>query len=147
MTVILPLQLLSVLMLWITYSDIRYRRISNIVCAAVFSLSLTLAFSQHQLADGIISSIIMFLISLLLFYFNIVAAGDGKLASAFAVALSPQQLISALYFTLLFGGVVAVIYLIKYQLIQRRSPEKARGLPYGVAIACGFGLQIFASYL
>ncbi len=87
---------------------------------------------------------------MLLFKLNLFAAGDGKLAAAFAAALLPSQLLPAVIYTLVIGGVLALFYLVKDRLIcqylLKQSREKEKGLPYGVAIAIGFYLQILVAY-
>ncbi|PSW07391.1 A24 family peptidase [Photobacterium lipolyticum] len=139
------LSLLGLIVLYVSYSDIRYRLIPNWVCVVIFSLSLLLAIEQHQVIVGLLSTTIVFCTSLLLFYFRIIAAGDGKLAAALAAALLPGQLLNAVILTLLAGGALAAFYLIKDRLILKKKPGEDRGLPYGVAISFGFYLTIVAN--
>lgn len=111
----------------------------------VFILSLLLALQQQQLAYGIMSALIILIISMVLFYLNIIAAGDGKLAAALAAAILPEQLLDAVMLTLFIGGALAVFYLIKDRLILKKKKGEDRGLPYGVAISVGFYLTIIAN--
>jgi prepilin peptidase CpaA len=79
-------------------------------------------------------------IGLVLFYYNLVGAGDVKLASSFSVAVKPEyQLIVALLIFIL-GGLVAI-----FQTISNRYKNKKRGVPYGVPISLGYLLGIAAS--
>lgn len=80
--------------------------------------------------------------SMVLFYFSIMGAGDGKFAAALALAIPWQQLNIALFLTAIIGGVLAIIYLIKYRLILRNKIKQDPGLPYGVAIGLGFFIPI-----
>ena len=140
---------LFLLILIICYMDIRYRRIPNRLIAVVLLISLLITLNQYgtsQLLQGLCSSLIVLGVSLLLFKFNIMAAGDGKLASALAITLMPSQLLLPLYLTAMIGGVLAIIYLVKDYVINRNRKKQHRGLPYGVAIAFGFYLPIVSIY-
>ncbi|WP_064792420.1 A24 family peptidase [Shewanella woodyi] len=128
-------------------TDICKRRISNIGCFATLIICVWLAASQQQLLEGIINGSSILALSLVLFRFRWLAAGDGKLASALAVALPLSQLPVALMLTLMCGGVLAVIYLIKYRVIQKTPRGEDLGLPYGIAISLGFYIPILAFYL
>ncbi len=79
---------------------------------------------------------------MVLFYLNIMGAGDGKFAAALALAIPWQQLNIALFLTVIVGGVLAVVYFIKYRLILRNKIKQDPGLPYGVAIGLGFFIPI-----
>lgn len=149
MNVEILLLALFFLILIVSYGDIRHRRISNRLVAVVFLTSLLITLNQYgtsQLLQGLCSSLIVLGVSLLLFKFNIMAAGDGKLASALAITLVPSQLLLPLYLTAIIGGVLAVIYIVKDYLINRNTNKRHRGLPYGVAIAFGFYLPIVSIY-
>lgn len=140
---------LALLILIASYWDIRYRRIPNRLVAVVFLTSLLITLNQYgtsQLLQGLYSSLMVLGVSLLLFKFNIMAAGDGKLASALAITLVPSQLLLPLYLTAMIGGVLAIIYLVKDYVINRNRKKQHRGLPYGVAISFGFYIPILAAY-
>ncbi|MCL1145371.1 prepilin peptidase [Shewanella marinintestina] len=143
----IAITLLLVILVLCCLSDIFYRRISNKGCFAVLITCVWLAASQQILLEGLLNGLSIFLLSLLLFRFRWLAAGDGKLASALAVALPQSLLPIALWFTLLCGGVLAVIYLVKYRVINRIPRERELGLPYGIAISFGFYIPILTSYL
>ena len=143
------LAIISLLLVLVTISisDIRKRRISNVGCFAALIICVWLAASQQRVIEGLINGCSIFLLSLVLFRFRWLGAGDGKLASALAVALPLSQLPLALMLTLMCGGVLAVVYLIKYRVIQRLSRGEDAGLPYGIAISLGFYITILAFYL
>ncbi|WP_025819721.1 A24 family peptidase [Shewanella marina] len=145
----LGLILLFILTLTISYWDTRYRRIPNRLVAMVLLTSLLISINQYgagQLLQGLCSSLMVLGVSLLLFKFNIMAAGDGKLASALAITLVPSQLLLPLFLTAMIGGVLAIIYLVKDYVINRNRKRQHRGLPYGVAISFGFYIPILAAY-
>lgn len=99
------------------------------------------AYQHDYLASSLLSSIVVLVGSMVLFYFNIMGAGDGKFAAALALAIPWQQLNIALFLTAIIGGVLAMFYLIKYRLILRNTKQDP-GLPYGVAIGLGFFIPI-----
>ncbi len=124
------------------YLDIKYRKIPNTLCLLTAIICLIFAYQHHYLASSLLSSIAVLLGSIVLFYFNIMGAGDGKFAAALALAIPWQQLNIALFLTAIIGGVLAIIYLIKYRLILRNKIKQDPGLPYGVAIGLGFFIPI-----
>ncbi|ODA36084.1 hypothetical protein A8L45_00315 [Veronia pacifica] len=76
---------------------------------------------------------------MILFKVRIWGAGDSKLSTALAMALTPEILPDALILTAMVGGVLSVFYL----LLGKIKPEKKdRGIPYGIAISSGFYLVI-----
>ncbi|WP_369526258.1 A24 family peptidase [Photobacterium leiognathi] len=126
----------------VTIFDIKYRKIPNKLCLLTAICCLIFAYQHHYLASSLLSSSVVLLSSIVLFYFNIMGAGDGKFAAALALAIPWQQLNIALFLTAIIGGVLAVIYFIKYRLILRNKIKQDPGLPYGVAIGLGFFIPI-----
>lgn len=143
----LAIAVLFVVLVSCCVSDLCQRRIPNTGCIAALISCVWLAASQQQLIEGLINGGGIFLLSVVLFKFNWLGAGDGKLASALAVALPTSQLPMAMVLTLMCGGVLAACYLIKYRLIQEIPRGEDSGLPYGIAISLGFYIPILASYL
>ncbi|WP_318495369.1 A24 family peptidase [Photobacterium leiognathi] len=133
---------LIIILLAIIYNDIKTRKIPNILSLLTAIICLIFAYQHHYLASSIISSIVVLVSSMVLFYFNIMGAGDGKFAAALALAIPLQQLNIALFLTTIIGGALAVFYLIKYRLILLNKIKKDPGLPYGVAIGLGFFIPI-----
>jgi prepilin peptidase CpaA len=126
----------------VVYFDCRYRLISNYICAIIFFVSLYLTVEGGNTALHLTSGLIIFLSTAILFKFKVFGAGDSKLATAYSIALLPNQLLDAVILTLLFGGLLSLFYLIKDRLILKKSREDERGLPYGVAISFGFYITI-----
>jgi prepilin peptidase CpaA len=121
--------------------DIKYRKIPNVLCLLTAICCLIFAYQHHFLASSLLSSSVVLVGSMVLFYFNIMGAGDGKFAAALALAIPWQQLNIALFLTAVIGGILAMFYLIKYRLILRNTKQDP-GLPYGVAIGLGFFIPI-----
>ncbi|WP_318462622.1 A24 family peptidase [Photobacterium leiognathi] len=134
--------ILSYFILEIIYLDIKYRKIPNTLCLFTAICCLIVSYQHHYLASSLLSSVVVLVSSIVLFYFNIMGAGDGKFAAALALAIPWQQLNIALFLTTIIGGALAVFYLIKYRLILRNKIKKDPGLPYGVAIGLGFFIPI-----
>ncbi|WP_318480545.1 A24 family peptidase [Photobacterium leiognathi] len=134
--------LLFIVVITILVFDIKYRKIPNILCLLTAVVCLIFAYQHHYLASGLLSSSVVLLGSMVLFYLNTMGAGDGKFAAALALAIPWQQLNIALFLTAIVGGVLAIIYLIKYRLILRNKIKQDPGLPYGVAIGLGFFIPI-----
>ncbi|WP_318480071.1 A24 family peptidase [Photobacterium leiognathi] len=122
--------------------DIKHRKTPNILCLLTAIICLIFTYQHHYLASSLLSSSMVLLGSIVLFYFNIMGAGDGKFAAALALAIPWQQLNIALFLTAIVGGVLAIIYFIKYRLILRNKIKQDPGLPYGVAIGLGFFIPI-----
>ncbi len=133
--------MMSLLMI-ILFNDIKHRKIPSILCLITAIVCLIFAYQHHYLASSLLSSTVVLVSSMVLFYFNIMGAGDGKFAAALALAIPWQQLNIALFLTAIIGGVLAVFYLIKYRLILRNKVKQDPGLPYGVAIGLGFFIPI-----
>ncbi|WP_346769454.1 prepilin peptidase [Photobacterium sp. Ph5] len=130
------------LIIIVFFNDIKYRKIPNILCLLTAIFCLIFAYQQHYLASSLLSSSVVLLGSMVLFYLNIMGAGDGKFAAALALAIPWQQLNIALFLTAIIGGVLAIIYFIKYRLILCNKIKQDPGLPYGVAIGLGFFIPI-----
>lgn len=135
------MEILLLLIIYLIFNDIKYRKIPNQLCLLTAILCLILAYQHHYIVASLLSGLVVLLSSMILFYFNIIGAGDGKFAAALALAVPWQQLDIALFLTAIMGGILAIIYLIKYRLILRNK-IKDPGLPYGVAIGFGFFIPI-----
>ena len=138
----MALYVMGMLSVWVVYSDCRYRRITNNLCAIILFTSLYLVIERNNAILYFISFLIVFLSTFVLFKFNIFGAGDSKLAAAYSIALLPNQIVDAVILTLFIGGLLSVFYLLKDRLILKKAREDERGLPYGVAISFGFYITI-----
>jgi len=141
----MALYVMGFISMLVIYSDCRYRRISNKLCAIIFFTSLYISIERNNIPISLFIGFIVFLSTAMLFKLNIFGAGDSKLATAFSIALLPNEIIDAVMMVLFLGGVLASFYLIKDRFILKISREHERGLPYGVAISFGFYITIINS--
>ena len=129
--------LMALQLLWVGYSDVRFRLIPNVLVLMLMLSAVVLGWITHQQlnlwpAFGIL------LAGFVLFCLRIVGAGDVKLMSALAISLTPLQAWDFILLTALCGGLVVVVGL----LCAFRQLRK-KGVPYGVAISMGFLLTWF----
>lgn len=75
--------------------------------------------------------------------FSVLGAGDAKLLAALALWLGPQGAVTLILMTLIFGAVLALLWVMSRPLravmIQAGlaiDPEPSAVVPYAVAIAC-----------
>ncbi len=137
-------------------SDIRCMKIPNNYSIYVIALFLIAYISMYfggqdavfaSLFSHLASAAAMFVVTLILFGFKILGAGDSKFASACALWISLKYLPIFLFFMTLFGGLLGGIAI----YIKRKKPfenpkenswiaqvqDGADKVPYGVAISFG----------
>ncbi|HDL7416528.1 TPA: prepilin peptidase [Yersinia enterocolitica] len=122
-------------LLFVCYSDIRHRTISNnfIITIAINTVALGLA--THQ-AVNIIIPLSALLIGYIIFYFDFIGGGDVKLITVLLFALTTTQSLDFILYTAIMGGVVMII-----GMLVNREDIKQHGVPYAVAISAGFLLS------
>ncbi|HHE3531038.1 TPA: prepilin peptidase [Yersinia enterocolitica] len=122
-------------LLFVCYSDIRHRTISNnfIITIAINTVALGLA--THQ-AVNIIIPLSALLIGYIIFYFDLIGGGDVKLITLLLFALTTTQSLDFILYTAIMGGVVMII-----GMLVNREDIKQHGVPYAVAISAGFLLS------
>ncbi|EOI6581154.1 A24 family peptidase [Yersinia enterocolitica] len=122
-------------LLFVCYSDIRHRTISNnfIITIAINTVALGLA--THQ-AVNIIIPLSALLIGYIIFYFDLIGGGDVKLITVLLFALTTTQSLDFILYTAIIGGVVMII-----GMLVNREDIKQHGVPYAVAISAGFLLS------
>lgn len=98
---------------------------------------------NKEIATVFISFVICLSIGVTLFLVNIWGGGDSKLLISLSPLFSPSGLMDFFFGILFCGGILSVVYLIKYRFILKMPLE--RGLPYGVAIVFGAILSIYLS--
>nr|WP_319535355.1 prepilin peptidase [uncultured Vibrio sp.] len=135
--------LLALLCAMVSLSDLRHRTIKNSHVAVIAVLAMVIGSADFSLAS---IWILGFCWSALvaLHIFNVMGGGDVKLIAAFSLALPTTFLLPALVLVTVFGGVLAIIYLLKFWWMSRRKEHDSAqiGLPYGIAICCGFYLAL-----
>jgi prepilin peptidase CpaA len=128
--------------------DLRTHRIPNALvlpAVAIGTLENTLAFGPSG-AMMAISGILAGIATLLPFYLaGGMGAGDVKAVGAIGAFLGPQATLRAVAFTLLFGGLIAVVILIRSRFRNtagskgdfQQQPGHRQAFAYGTAIAGG----------
>lgn len=128
----------------VCYTDIKFRKIENWVLKvfiATICISLVLnvgvQVSVYQVLYGLAFSIFgMF------FLHRIIGAGDIKLVSIFLLMIDTNYYHLFLMLSLLLGGGVAVIYIIRHIFIGKSNKE---GVPYGIPISISGYFFLLAS--
>ncbi|WP_417347709.1 A24 family peptidase [Ferrimonas sp.] len=128
---------------WIALSDVRHRRISNGQVGLLLLLTWLAALMGGSWSEALQSFALATVIGLSLYLVRFWAGGDAKLYMALAPLMTTDELLRASIWILLFGGVLAIGYLIKYQIFDRSKEDP--GLPYGLAILLGVGFQLLIS--
>ena len=139
---------LAVLTAWCCVSDIRDRRISNMLVVATFGAGLV--WSAINGAEVLIMAglhaVIALVAGMLLFRHGVVGGGDAKFYAAVAMWF-PLAASVRLLLAVAFSGLVMLVVFQLLRRFHRAGPELARSaefdrLPYGVAIGAG-GLSVF----
>lgn len=137
------LLLLSILLVIVSISDIRNRRIPNWTVLAIGALFVPWAFvgAHVSVVSALEAALIVLAASVGLYAFRIIGAGDSKLLTVAALFVGLSQLPRFLVLVALAGGVIAIISLVTrptramVMLQMRGKGDFGRGIPYGVAIA------------
>lgn len=143
--------LLSVLLTWAAITDIRERRIPNRLVLLVLLLSVPwLLLDGAPIGSGLAAGAIALTITFALFAAGIFGAGDAKLFSGVALFAGLANLPTLAVATSLAGGALAVVMFASrptralVMLKMRGAGDWGRGIPYGVAIAIGGSLVLWA---
>ncbi|AKO31103.1 A24 family peptidase [[Haemophilus] ducreyi] len=120
------------LLIWLSYTDIRSRIITNKVVLALFCAILPFSwFTQGMVYP--MPALICLVIGFVLFMLGVIGAGDAKLMAVLMLAVPPEYTIFFLFSTTCAGlGLIIIGGLFFRQVIVKK------GLPYGVAISVGF---------
>ena len=121
-------------------SDLRWRRIPNMIPCALAALGLL---RLAILAPGWASSgleaaiaLAIFTLGAAAFHRGLLGGGDVKLLAAGGVWLGADAVASFLLLTALAGGILALVWIMRRSFAPPICAEAA-ALPYGVAIAAG----------
>ncbi len=130
---IFTLQMIVILLLLrLSYADIRDRIIDNNVILALLVIILPISFLKYQ-TIFILPAVFALMIGFLLFTLRVIGAGDVKLVSVLMLMIPLDELIYFFFFTAFAGLLLIVVGWLFY-----RKSIRERGLPYGVAISLGF---------
>lgn len=134
------------------FSDVRSRRIPNWTVIALIALFAVLAVALG--GRGVISALAAagatLAATLALYALRWIGAGDSKLLTAVALFAGLGYLPLLLLATALTGGLIAVVSFVSRptraltMVTLRGKGDWGRGVPYGVAIAVGGALVIWA---
>jgi prepilin peptidase CpaA len=134
------------------FSDIKSRRIPNWTVIAVIGLFVIWAGIDG--GRGAVSALeaagVALVVSVALYAFKIMGAGDSKLFTAVALFAGMGYLPLLIVATTLAGGVIALVSLASrpqramVMFSMRGKGDWGRGVPYGVAIAVGGALIVWA---
>ncbi|WP_373819185.1 prepilin peptidase [Glaesserella sp.] len=120
------------LLIGLSWTDIRSRIISNNIILFLFFIILPLAWLTHG-QIFIFSAFMALCAGFILFTLGVIGAGDAKLVSVLMLTISAEQIIPFLFFTSFAGLLLIIIGWLFF-----RESIKRNGLPYGVAISIGF---------
>lgn len=135
---------ISLTLLFVCYTDMRYRLIHNQVVVFIFILSLLMGFmmkDDNNIEINIYAPLTILAIGFILNYINIVGAGDIKLLVALTVGLSTESVYKLLLLVALAGLPIAIIAYIVHK-VRKNSPRCE--VPYGVAIAIGYWILLLS---
>ncbi len=129
------LGLISLLLLYLSYTDITQRTLANRFVFIVAPLAMALSFCAYG-QIFYLGAILCLVLGFGLFSLGVIGAGDVKLLTALMFAVPRETEIWFLFFTSCFG-----LGLILIGWVFFRQNIKQQGLPYGVAISLGFLLH------
>ncbi|MFD1806460.1 prepilin peptidase [Pasteurella oralis] len=134
---IILLESITILLLIVlSWTDIKLRIISNRIVFLLLVVVLPLAWLKHGQIN-IVPALWVLLIGFILFTFHIIGAGDIKLTSVLMLALPNEQIIYFFFFTAFSGLALIIIGLLFFRASIRKN-----ALPYGVAISLGFIINL-----
>lgn len=159
MSLMLAGALFALLLTVACVTDVRDRRIPNAVVVALLVLGIGAAEMRAPgwpaMAGALGGAVVGLALWLPLWLLRVVGAGDVKLFAAASAWLGPLQAVEGALLTALFGGAVAILFMLRdrgvaFTLVRlahaasqpqilRDGPESARSgrLPYALAIAAG----------
>lgn len=126
------------------WTDLRYRRLSNLLCVVALAGGLGFAFADGGLGavgSHLLHALIALVVGMGLFAARIVGGGDAKfyagIAAWFALADGARLLLAVS-----LGGLVLFLVWFVYRRLSRKPISRRDGaaegkFPYGVAIAAG----------
>ena len=133
-----------VLAVWAAASDIRRFLIPN--TTTLLLIALGICFVAFGGGSGVGDHAVVFFgvlgLGFVAYLLNLFGAGDAKLLAAFAIWMGPLGTIPLIFYTLLFGGLLAIAWSFSRPLRTALmvaglpvDPEPPAEIPYGVAIA------------
>lgn len=127
---------ISVILTFVCYTDIRYRRITNATTLLIFSLSLLLAF-HHRDECSLPLLLLLLGVGFVFSIVGVIGAGDVKLACALSTGLSTTEIGNFLFLTGIAGIPLSLLTCLYYRLFSKNNVIT---IPYGIAICSGYWL-------
>ncbi|WP_264625778.1 A24 family peptidase [Candidatus Symbiopectobacterium sp. NZEC135] len=127
---------ISVILTFVCYTDIRYRKITNATTLLIFSLSLLLTF--HHLEEcSLPLLLLLFGVGFVFSIVGVIGAGDVKLVCALSTGLSTTDIGNFLFLMGMTGIPLTLLTCLYYKLFSKNNVIT---IPYGVAICSGYWL-------
>ncbi|EBP3056808.1 TPA: prepilin peptidase [Salmonella enterica subsp. enterica serovar Reading] len=126
-------------LIYVIYSDIRFRLIKNSTVLYILFFSICKGWGVNSNMLVFIPLLILF-IGIFLNYFGAVGAGDIKLITALSLGMSETEILRTIVF-MGFSGVPLTIACIVYSSFFKK--EEKVTIPYGVAISTGYWFAHF----
>jgi prepilin peptidase CpaA len=130
---------LTVVVVLAVASDLRTRRIPNVLTVSGLGVALALraVMGVDALLAGLVGGAIALGLTLPLVMLGGLGGGDSKLLVAVGAFLGPAGLPMALLVTALSGGVMALGLVVYPEPLRTLGTPGAIAIPYGVAIGAG----------
>lgn len=122
--------------------DVRSRKIPNLLNAAIGISAIVFAYLSggwEGLGLNALHALVALLVGMALFAMRFFGAGDAKMYSAAAFAVSPGEALMMLGWTSVSGLVLLIAMALTRRALKQplRKDGKTFTVPYGVAIAAG----------
>lgn len=147
----LPVVALSIAGLYAAWSDIRWRKLPNVLCLAVAAMgTVAVAYSGglSLVASSLAHAALALTIGIGLFSLGAIGGGDGKYYAATAAWFPLAAGMTLLLWVSLAGMGLFIIWFAWRRLrgikVRARATEDSEKFPYGVAIAAGSVLAALA---
>ena len=149
------LVLAGALLVAATLWDVALRTIPNILCASLAILALGLRGADHEIAEGLIAGLVVFILAFGCWSRGWLGGGDVKLLAATALLVPPGGVPSLLAAIAITGGGLAILYLAMSWVLptpqgqrpvrtvarllrmERWRIRRRHSLPYAFAITAG----------
>lgn len=145
---------ITALLLVSCVTDFLYRKISNVLLVVIGGygfIASIFGVANLIFVDSMLGLLIGLLIFMFPYYKSWIGAGDVKLLAVIGIYLGPTLIIITAIYSMLVGGIVALLYL----LYQRDFQQTIRSLvhfktsqgqmPYAAAISIGTVLAVLTS--
>ena len=127
-------------------SDFKSYKIPNIaslmIVGAFFSFACV-SYSIGMIMYHVVAALLVFGLCFLLYLKKMFGAGDVKLLSAISLWAGPSMVLPLLFFVSLIGGLLGVVYLIRF----KANAVSYKKIPYGLAIGMGSFVILSQSFL